>query len=111
MRWYGILVDRWVQSIGRYDYQSRWWSSDRQRRCRWTLGLGIIHPDYPNGLGVVIKIAHGWNAQATWYVARAVLGVLGINLRNPYACTVKRHSGIWHCSREIFGKVEEVKTG
>ena len=47
------------------------------------LGLGIIHPDYPNGLGVVIKIAHGWNAQATWYVARAVLGVLGIDLRNP----------------------------
>jgi hypothetical protein len=49
------------------------------------LGLGIVHPDYPNGLGVVIKIAHGWNAQATWYVARAVLGVLGINLRNPYS--------------------------
>jgi hypothetical protein len=32
----------------------------------------------------VIKIAHGWNSQATWYVARAVLGVLGIELRNPY---------------------------
>ncbi len=49
------------------------------------LGLAIVHPDYPDGLGVVIKIAHGWNAQATWYVARAVLGVLGIELRNPYA--------------------------
>jgi len=48
------------------------------------LGLSIIHPDYPKGLGIVIKIAHGWNAQATWYVARAVLGVLGIELRNPY---------------------------
>ena len=36
------------------------------------------------GLGVVIKIAHGWNSQATWYVARAVLGVLGVDLRNPY---------------------------
>ena len=48
------------------------------------LGLAIDHPDYPNGLGVTIKIAHGWNAQATWYVARAVLGVLGIELRNPY---------------------------
>ncbi len=48
------------------------------------LGLGIVHPDYPEGLGVVIKIAHGWNAQATWYVARAVLGVLDIELRNPY---------------------------
>jgi len=48
------------------------------------LGLAIVHPDYPKGLGVTIKIAHGWNAQATWYVARAVLGVLGIELRNPY---------------------------
>ena len=48
------------------------------------LGLSIIHPDYPKGLGIVIKIAHGWNAQATWYIARAVLGVLGIELRNPY---------------------------
>jgi L-asparaginase len=48
------------------------------------LGLSIVHPDYPDGLGVVIKIAHGWNSQATWYVARSVLGVLGFELRNPY---------------------------
>lgn len=48
------------------------------------LGLGIAHPDFPNGLGVVIKVAHGWNPQATWYVARGILGVLGFNLRNPY---------------------------
>jgi len=48
------------------------------------LGLAIVHEDYPEGLGIVIKIAHGWNSQATWYVARAVLGVLGIELRNPY---------------------------
>ena len=48
------------------------------------LGLAIEHPDYPNGLGVVIKIAHGWNPQATWYIARATLGVLGFELRNPY---------------------------
>ena len=49
------------------------------------LGLAIVHPDYPQGLGVVIKIAHGWNPQATWTLARAVLGVLGVELRNPYA--------------------------
>jgi L-asparaginase len=49
------------------------------------LGLAIEHPDYPQGLGIVIKIAHGWNAQATWYIARAILGVLGFELRNPYA--------------------------
>jgi len=48
------------------------------------LGMAVVHPDYPEGLGVVIKIAHGWNPQATWYVARAVLGVLGFELRNPY---------------------------
>ena len=48
------------------------------------LGLAIEHPDYPKGLGVVIKIAHGWNPQATWYIARSVLGVLGFELRNPY---------------------------
>jgi L-asparaginase II len=49
------------------------------------LGLAIVHDDFPEGLGVVIKIAHGWNPRATWYIARAVLGVLGFNLRNPYA--------------------------
>ena len=48
------------------------------------LGMAIEHPDYPKGLGIVIKIAHGWNSQATWYVARAILGCLGFELRNPY---------------------------
>ena len=48
------------------------------------LGLSILHPDFPDGLGITIKIAHGWNPQATWYLARAILGVLGFNLRNPY---------------------------
>ena len=48
------------------------------------LGMAIEHKDYPEGLGIVIKIAHGWNPQATWYVARGILGVLGIDLRNPY---------------------------
>ena len=48
------------------------------------LGMAIIHPDYPKGLGVAVKIAHGWNSQATWYIARSVLGVLGFELRNPY---------------------------
>lgn len=48
------------------------------------LGMSVVHPDYPQGLGIVIKIAHGWNPQATWYVARGILGVLGFELRNPY---------------------------
>ena len=46
--------------------------------------MAIDHPDYPQGLSVVIKIAHGWNPQATWYVARGILGCLGFELRNPY---------------------------
>ena len=48
------------------------------------LGLAIVHPDYPKGLGVVIKISHGWDPRAAWYVARGTLGVLGFTLRNPY---------------------------
>jgi len=48
------------------------------------LGMAIEHPNFPLGLGIVVKIAHGWNSQATWYIARAILGVLGIELRNPY---------------------------
>jgi len=48
------------------------------------LGLAIVHDAFPEGLGVVIKIAHGWDPHATWYVARAILGVLGVDLRNPY---------------------------
>jgi len=48
------------------------------------LGLSVLSDEYPEGLGIVIKIAHGWNPQATWYVARSILGVLGFELRNPY---------------------------
>jgi len=48
------------------------------------LGLAILHPDFPEGLGIVIKIAHGWDPRATWTVARGILGVLGVELRNPY---------------------------
>jgi L-asparaginase II len=48
------------------------------------LGMAIDHPEFPDGLGVVIKIAHGWNPRATWYIARGILGTLGFALRNPY---------------------------
>ena len=48
------------------------------------LGLSIVHPDYPKGLGIVIKVAHGWNMRASWYLARFTLGVLGFEFRNPY---------------------------
>ena len=49
------------------------------------LGLAIEHEDYPEGLGVVVKIAHGWDNTTTWFVARWILGVLGFELLNPYA--------------------------
>ncbi len=48
------------------------------------LGLAILHDDFPKGLGIVIKVAHGWDPRAIWYVARGILGVLGFDLRNPY---------------------------
>ncbi len=48
------------------------------------LGMAIEHPSFPDGLGVVVKIAHGWDSQATWYIARFILGVLGFEFRNPY---------------------------
>ncbi len=48
------------------------------------LGLAVEHPDYPEGLGIVVKIAHGWDTRAAWYVARYTLGVLGFQFRNPY---------------------------
>ena len=75
------------------------------------LGMAIEHPDYPDGLGVVIKIAHGWNPQATWYVARSILGVLGMELRNPYP--LKRQKafvvpGI--VPESLTAKLEEVPT-
>lgn len=56
------------------------------------LGMAIEHPDYPDGLGIVIKIAHGWNAQAAWYLARAILGTLGFPCATPTPCAAKRPS-------------------
>lgn len=48
------------------------------------LGLSVEHPDFPKGLGIVIKVAHGWDMRASWYIARYTLGVLGFQFRNPY---------------------------
>lgn len=75
------------------------------------LGMAIVHPDYPDGLGVVVKIAHGWNSQATWYVARGILGVLGFELRNPYPLRRQKAflvEGI--VPPEMLGKLETIKT-
>lgn len=74
------------------------------------LGLAIIHPDYPDGLGVVIKVAHGWDTYATWVVARWVLGVLGFELRNPY--TLERQKPYIEeqvIPPELRGKMKDIK--
>lgn len=47
------------------------------------LGLSIQHEDFPQGLGVAIKIAHGWDPKATWFIASAVLRTLGFEFGNP----------------------------
>ncbi len=75
------------------------------------LGMAIDHPDYPEGLGIVIKIAHGWNPQATWYVARGILGVLGIELRNPYPLRRQKAFLVPGIVPERYlGSLEKIKT-
>jgi hypothetical protein len=75
------------------------------------LGMAIEHPDYPDGLGIVIKIAHGWNPRATWYIARACLGVLGFTLRNPYPLARQKAfivPGV--VPAKLKGKLEKIPT-
>ena len=47
------------------------------------LALAIEHDLYPEGLGIVIKMAHGWDPRATWFMARGLLGALGFDLPGP----------------------------
>ncbi len=75
------------------------------------LGLAIEHPDHPEGLGIVIKIAHGWDSRATWYVARSILGVLGFELRNPYPLHRQKAFVVPGVVPEsLVGALEEVPT-
>lgn len=75
------------------------------------LGMAIEHPDYPDGLGVVIKIAHGWNPQATWYLARGILGTLGFDLRNPYPLRRQKAFLVPKIVPDhLQGRLEQIKT-
>jgi len=75
------------------------------------LGLAIEHTDYPEGLGVVIKLAHGWNPRAAWYVARGILGVLGFELRNPYPLYKQKAFLVPGVVPEsMLGKLEKIPT-
>lgn len=49
------------------------------------LGLAIDHPKYPDGLGIVIKLSHGWDGTASGFVAAHLLASLGIDLPLPTA--------------------------
>ncbi|MGE4159131.1 MAG: asparaginase [Planctomycetota bacterium] len=74
------------------------------------LGLSVEHPEFPKGLGIVVKIAHGWDSIATWFVARYILGVLGFEFRNPYP--LERQKGF--IVQEVIppslrGRIEAIK--
>lgn len=47
------------------------------------LGMSMIHPDYPHGLGIIIKLAHGYDPQAMWHIARGILNSLGWEVPLP----------------------------
>jgi L-asparaginase II len=47
------------------------------------LGMSIIHSDFPEGLGIFIKLAHGMDPQAMWALAFHTLNVLGWNIPAP----------------------------
>lgn len=47
------------------------------------LGLAIEHPNYPEGLGIVIKLSHGWDGTASGFVAAHLLAFLGIEFAAP----------------------------
>ena len=45
------------------------------------LGLSLRNKDYPDGLGILIKIAHGTDFTAMNYIAQAILKSLGYDIR------------------------------
>lgn len=47
------------------------------------LGLAVRNRQYPSGLGIVIKTAHGWDPPATRHLAHSVLFALGYELDRP----------------------------
>jgi len=47
------------------------------------LALSIDQKCYESGLGVVVKLAHGWDSEPMWFVAATLLKVLGFELEKP----------------------------
>ena len=44
------------------------------------LGISVLSPEYSEGLGIVIKLEHGSDPQAMWFLARSILASLGWEL-------------------------------
>ena len=49
------------------------------------LGSAIDHSNYPDGLGIVIKLCLGWDGTASGFIAAHLLASLGIDLPLPTA--------------------------
>ena len=49
------------------------------------LALSVCHRDYPEGLGIVIKLAHGWDMKAMGFIAADILSSLGFDFKAPPA--------------------------
>jgi L-asparaginase len=47
------------------------------------LGIAVESPRYPQGLGLVVKIAHGYDPKVAWQVAYHLLQALGIEAPKP----------------------------
>lgn len=47
------------------------------------LGMSVLHPDFPQGLGIVIKLANGYDSQALWQLAYPILMSLGWKIPEP----------------------------
>jgi hypothetical protein len=42
--------------------------------------MAISHPQYPKGLGISIKFYHGWDGEATGFIAQNILTSLGFSI-------------------------------
>ncbi|MCY7295945.1 asparaginase [Alteromonas sp. a30] len=72
------------------------------------LGLAIDHADYPQGLGIVIKMAHGWDATATGLVAEAILSQLGFDVP-PTPAPAGQKAVLDNALSEVFAMANNAK--
>lgn len=44
------------------------------------LGISIDDPRFPDGLGIAVKLVHGYDMETMWHIAQRLLGELGYSL-------------------------------